>query len=93
MTQAIFDVMQCGLMNVSDVSDELVVFFMIWVVKEIIQPMKMEAQAPKKVGNYLSSYSYKVLFVITSSVSSSFEIKSFSNCAISTSLTFVYLQY
>jgi hypothetical protein len=40
--------MLCGLMNVTDVSDELVVFFMIWIVKEIIQPMKIEAQAPKK---------------------------------------------
>jgi len=76
----------------TDVSGQLVAFFFLfWVVKETIQTVKIEAKTPKKAGNYLPNY--KVLLMITSRASSSFEIKSFSNCGYSISLTVVYLQY
>ena len=48
MTHAICDVMQCGLVNVTDVSEELVpFFFMVWLVKETVQTVKKEAKAPQ----------------------------------------------
>jgi len=60
---------------------------MVWVVKKTIQTVKLGPQAPKIVGNYFPSN--KLLFMITGRVCSSFEIKSFSNCGVSSSLTFV----
>jgi hypothetical protein len=49
MTQNFYDVMQCGLVNVTDVSEEIFAFFfMVWVVKESIQTVKIEAKAPQK---------------------------------------------
>jgi hypothetical protein len=42
--------MQCGLLNATDVSEEHVAFFflMVWVVRETIQTVKKEAKAPQK---------------------------------------------